>query len=1287
MKKIVRKSVTWLLIFGMVFTPLMTSLDLVSTNAEEGDATISVPRDNLTDENSKRADKAEAAQAEGNKAAVAAAEAQTAADNAQTAADNAKKAYNEVTDLLGNDATGQAAADKKLVEDANQAVKDANDAVEAANGLIEDAKDALDAANTAEGNLQTAEGNMNTAKTTASTKKGEADTAISNAKDSKDTVNTKKSEADTAEGNMNAAVANAENTTDVDAKVAQAIADMKEAEQSVSETVSAIDDANVAIGVAKASLETAINDKTDAQDKINTAEGKKSEIEQDVKNAKDIAEAAVTATEKAVEDALLDETTFGAKPMEASEAAVKAAETAKEMTEELEKAAAKSASTAENIATTANERMIEGAGREELVGYVESANAAAEKATEYAKAAQEAADEANKAKDKAEEIYNYLKNLYDTQLAALEDAEQAYNNALDDANKNAENVNKNEVDAAKAAISKSDASIDKAGSDIGTAQTKIGAADTALETAKNDIDTADSSVKDAADAIDNQNKLIDDANEAIDTYNEKAGDLNSAIDTSNGLVDAANGAIDEAETAIIAENGAIDSYNDAVEAYNEAIEAANDAIDKLDYTEAEQKIAAAKQALSEAKTALDNANQAVVDAQAKVNEAEGYAGEAETEAKKASDQTVITEAAAKTTKNDLAMGKFGQDYDTFVNEAEGAQGALDKAHEDYDQVIADNQALLDGEEGKPGLSEQKKTLENRIKTNKGIIDDADDKGFLNLEESDREKAEKYVKKGVGGRYGLFNAQKVSQSDYDWAVKFLADLKAAEEQLANDEKELTSVNKDFDNATKAVSDGNAAIKAAEDVNNKKQQALSDANKYVDGFKLTSENAVVIDKKTQELLAAYAELKETNDDTNEYEGYVGADWPWNAGREMELEDKYKAKWYQFLWVSDEVIYDNMVTIVNDEAVIVCENMEQLAAMKASMADVIAKAKAAEAETAKANAATAAQNAKDALDAYNQARAALKELVLKTENDINTINKNDAPEASDKYDLENDSKSPEELDNQEYEDVKKTDVEKMELKTDDDKLTDYDETEFDAEKENFGKSKDKASGLEVPGLGIDLQDEDIIAALTKLGITVEDLEKFESDVEFPDLSDLLEKVNIALENWEETKKLAEEADKLAEDAKKDADKAKREADKAKHALDTYDEYTKKKDDGPAGGDIPGEEEPFELPTAGAASAVAGVRRNLVADAGDAAGEEVVADTTGTKVEEPVIIEEEELPAAKQPAQSATTIDDEPLPEAKAPEKEGFPWWILLIIAALGLGYAGYKYYDKKKNEDKVA
>ena len=43
MNKLIKKLTTWLLVFGMTFTPVLTSINVIAANAEEGDTTIVVP--------------------------------------------------------------------------------------------------------------------------------------------------------------------------------------------------------------------------------------------------------------------------------------------------------------------------------------------------------------------------------------------------------------------------------------------------------------------------------------------------------------------------------------------------------------------------------------------------------------------------------------------------------------------------------------------------------------------------------------------------------------------------------------------------------------------------------------------------------------------------------------------------------------------------------------------------------------------------------------------------------------------------------------------------------------------------------------------------------------------------------------------------------------------------------------------------------------------------------------------------------------------------------------------
>ncbi|MBR5930533.1 MAG: hypothetical protein IKS87_09300 [Lachnospiraceae bacterium] len=101
--------------------------------------------------------------------------------------------------------------------------------------------------------------------------------------------------------------------------------------------------------------------------------------------------------------------------------------------------------------------------------------------------------------------------------------------------------------------------------------------------------------------------------------------------------------------------------------------------------------------------------------------------------------------------------------------------------------------------------------------------------------------------------------------------------------------------------------------------------------------------------------------------------------------------------------------------------------------------------------------------------------------------------------------------------------------------------------------------------------------------------------------------------------------------------------------------------------------------LPTAGAASAVAGVR----VAAGDAADDEGAAAPAAAveapkAAEAPVTLEDETLPAAAE----ATTLEDDDLAGAQGVEEGAMMWWIwLLIVLAAAAGFGVYKYVENKK------
>ncbi|MBQ7581714.1 MAG: hypothetical protein IJU25_02725, partial [Lachnospiraceae bacterium] len=104
MKNVIRKITTWLLVFGMTFTPVLTSIDAVAANAGEEDLTIVVggksldlSSDLMTDETKQNVttagaanDAAADAEKAAGDAAQAAADAAAAAQAAEDAADAAE---------------------------------------------------------------------------------------------------------------------------------------------------------------------------------------------------------------------------------------------------------------------------------------------------------------------------------------------------------------------------------------------------------------------------------------------------------------------------------------------------------------------------------------------------------------------------------------------------------------------------------------------------------------------------------------------------------------------------------------------------------------------------------------------------------------------------------------------------------------------------------------------------------------------------------------------------------------------------------------------------------------------------------------------------------------------------------------------------------------------------------------------------------------------------------------------------------------------------------------------
>lgn len=1396
MKKIVRKSVTWLLIFAMAFTPIFVGLDVEIVNASEDGLTLKVSDGDKTESyefdptNLNDAAKSEVSEAQS--ALDASAEAQAAADAAEDAAqdasgekENAETYAGQAEELLNslNDGAADLAAQVKEANDAYEKaqseVADANTKLAAAQQLLNQAEQAVIDAATEQAKADAA---ILLADATAALTSAEADyqlklQAVKNAASEVESLKSTAVE-EAAKVNKSEATDAMSDASDLIDKALSPDKDTKNNESVIGyyyKQVGYVNDNDKKADDAKDAADQAIADaelaKDAAEQAIADAQTSKEELEQEVAQIEADTKQAIADLEQEVQDKIDNTDKFGVTAEQASEDALDAAKTAKNEAENYEAlAAAAEARAKANLEAASKSFTDDTATRESLQNNVNAARAAATEAETFAKAAAAAATQAKDAEAKAKEAYDYLAKVLEDALKAAKEAEEDYNDKIDAANGTRETVN-SDIDAANTLVGNYDNSI------AGTKET-IKAANEAADNANNHHgylkgaeERADKAVAAADKAIETTDGKIAEQNGKIDAANTAIGNYNDGIDTLEGKKSDYDGSLEDYNDVVDEYNVLIDAANEAIESANEKIEAANDAMDAAngkiseisdDVSQAAEDLEDAKEKLSDAADALSDANDDYVNARTAVENAETAASNAEGFADTAATKADIAEAKAALTEDILAKSLTDEaDYQTLVDKSNSADSAYagavaDKEEKDAAALNTKNEGIAAAQDAKDAVDSVQNAIlanytsdqiKNASKTKSDTEKELDPSSHLNSSKISKLDAAKQVLekgyyettyKNILGQKKTETWTNISKTD---AQKIVDEYNAANAIL-----NAQAAKKDAADKYDATVNGENGIiktyesaiaqtaKDVEDALKVKNAANAELAKVAD-FVATEENAAVLTAEEITLLAKiangygdeYTEFDKNdfsylaaNGDTEAYKKVVGAtsfeDFGASLGnfflgwlgfnfddekvdRKEAISDKYSnLEGYTYLaWKiekKDNSNVDCLIEVTSDNCIVVCNDAERLATLRATLAQIKAQAAEEAASQAAEDARTAADEARANLDNYEDAKQEIQELadasLLPEKVDELTRGAFTDEEKIREYDpLDSLEKKSDETvkdgkDLYAYDDMDS--IDKIDADDYDERVADYKDTEKQYKEDKaknaalYSKENEKAK--------FDLDnDETLVELLKEIGIKVESIDEFKKDIDFPTFKELAEKVLEAKQKWEDAQEAAKDAEEAAKKAAEDAKRARRDANDTQSVLDIFDAYnTPGKGEGPTGGETFGEE-PFELPTAGAASAVAGVRRNLVADAGDAAGEEVVADTTGTKVEEPVIIEEEELPAAQQPAQSATTIEEEPLPEAKAPEKAGFPWWILLIIAALGLGYAGYKYYDKKKNEDKVA
>lgn len=1166
MKKIVRKSVTWLLIFGMVFTPLMTSIDLVSVNADETSDAVAIlvqdavdnadAAENHTDNNVKPVSDDSIA-ASGN------------ADAAGAAAETFNTAAEEVSGMIDSMNESKAGDNGKgQLTKADNGVDTAAAAVEEANGLVDDANDAIDAA-----------------------------------EEQKNTV----------------------------------LGLLEGAEEKKDDAIEAID--------AVENKETGL--KKIADDKLETADSAKETADNETSAALDAIEETLKNT---LDTNLETETTDLQKAVKATEeASQQALDVASEQLENAKKAL-KDATDAANKASNDYYDL----SKEELAALAGDAEKSARNANQAVKVAQAAVDAAKEneviAEQKVETAQNALEKAREDAAAEL----AAYKEKIAEANALLADANEAREDVREA----------------------MEAANSAIQAAINAINNSQASVT-------TMNQLILAANTAIQTANAKIaalGKTNKANSLCEGILGDAQKNINNVSTRI---NQQADKLDAAEEAYDEAIKATGTAKENAEkakeYSDSIDALIYGEDGMSGIFKELGDKTDADIE-DIKALLATGKTVKEITENKEAADKAFeeadakVTDADKEALKEKYAIDENGD----FITDENGKLVTNDeyKALEEAAKEVTPAGYFKDGVELKedeadyvdPGKALYKKGAADGYDQDKYIPSDAvaGEESALKLgadgrlyteteykwkEEGEEELPEKYqplIRTIDFGKVKNKPTTKEIQARIEKQVNDFIDAYGKEVLGANNGTKHNTF--DWDNKTVEYKNGNgsaAIVKFSFTTGSLYPEQASDKSWYVPCYIRISiingngeEQTAILTNYFKADKYDYDKGGELTDAAEEAQRELGErDKADENGRKENEEDLIEKQNDKKAADEDKDKYDNFDKLDDPDYKAALEAKQRI------------------------------QAAKELAEQYQQAAENAQENL---ENDIENENKVAEEKAKAEQKVGAAKDKVKEL--QEELDALVESVKSVKKDAADDEVALDDNT----------KKKLNELNSELNNVINDLDDyteDEIVEYGEKSNYDENDFEKLAAK-----LTAALKAANEVLE--EEEEKLADAIEKRKE-AEKIVEKIKEAAEKAK---DAYSEaarrYFDKPDEGPAGGETPAaaEETPaFVFPTAGAASGVAGVRRNLVASTGDES--EVVADTTGEKVEEPTIIEEEELPAAKEPAKKTTTIEEDELPAAPAPEKTPFPWWILLIIAAIALGYGGYKYYEKKKDEDKVA
>ncbi len=432
---------------------------------------------------------------------------------------------------------------------------------------------------------------------------------------------------------------------------------------------------------------------------------------------------------------------------------------------------------------------------------------------------------------------------------------------------------------------------------------------------------AANAAKNRAIGEDGKGGLVKDANDAISTANGKKTEFNNA------------------KSAKLGENGALATAKNALDGKKALYEAAKKNADKAQQDLADEVLAAAEKVFETADDAekaqkiAKLAKQEELTAEQWADLAQASADLAAENADKVKDDAIV--AGTTKTLNDLLSGATQKSKDALAKRTNNGKTYQQLVNEKNEAWGNDTTSTVEGLTDKNSDLE-KKTYPDKLKSHKNVA------------------GVKHTYNYVINHSWKFSSSVVKEAEADKA------LHDKNEKKINTYNNLAKVDNFKYTPDMVLTVGTEDIESLQDYLN----SFGDLEKKTEYQNLI--NSLNKDYGPGNGNKEDKSFKTVDSETTKYASCVGADWPWEAGYERELESKY-GKWYQFLWVSDEAIYNNMKTIANEKAVIVCEDVDKLAVLRATFAQ--AKFEAAKSVATAANNKANAQRArvKDAEGKY--------------------------------------------------------------------------------------------------------------------------------------------------------------------------------------------------------------------------------------------------------------------------------------------------------------------------------